>query len=278
MDKYINIQEDNINIYLKEANKFERLTKSREYELVDLTQNGDKHALDELINANLNFVISIAKQYQGHGVSIGDLINDGNEGILKAAFRFDISKGFKFISYAVWWVRQSIIQGINDNARMVRLPVNVINDLSMMSNLIKIFEKTNHREPNIGEFIGKDKNDNQIFYNGVTYPKIDSLNKIINEDGDEFGDILEDKDAFDPNPQEDTAINEELHDLLLTLTKRERLVIIYSFGLDPKFNPMTLGEIGERLDITKERVRQIKEKSLRKLRFGSINLLTIINN
>lgn len=279
MSRYIDIHEDNIKHYLKEANHFERLTKTEEHRLINLTKTGDKIALHKLINANLNFVISVAKEFQGNGVSIGDLINDGNEGIIKAAFRFNTDTGNKFISYAVWWIRQSIIQGINDHGRMIRLPVNVVNNLSQVKQLVKEFEKRENRLPTIGEFVGMDKSGSEVYFDGgLSFPTVRSINKLSTKDGGEYLETIVDEEAFLPNPGEDSAIKDELYELLLTLNERERLIITLSFGLDQNFQVMTLDEIGERLNITKERVRQIKEKALRKLRFGSINLLNIINN
>ena len=272
---FIDVTDESVWRYFKDMDNREPLTQEKEAELSIRIQKGDKEAMDELILANLKFVISVAKEYQGNGSPLSDLINDGNEGMIKAALRFDHTRGFKFISYAVWWIRQSIIQGLNDNSRSIRLPVNVINKLSRINKKIGEFETKFGRKPHIGE----DISDGEIplIFDGIEYPQISSLDLVINDDGDELSSIIpieEDVELYEP---EDNNIKNELNKILNELSIRERDIIKYYFGLIPEFEPMTLEAIGEKLDLTKERVRQIKEKAIRKLRYNSFDLYAIIN-
>lgn len=245
---YIISKEDDVSKYFKEIRKYEPLTAEKEVELAERIKEGDKEAEHELIKANLKFVVSVAKRYMNQGLSLGDLINEGNLGIIKAAKRYDHTRGFKFISYAVWWIQQSILQSLNDNARTIRIPNNV---------LAKIYSKEN--EPT----------------EDLDIPRCTSIHDKINEDGGELLDLIEEpqEEEFDP----DDRIKEELMKALSILTDRERSVIIYYYGLDPDFTPMTLDGIGDMFDITKERVRQIKVRALRKLRYNSSNLFDAMN-
>jgi RNA polymerase primary sigma factor len=183
--KYVNFETENsLTQYFKDVRKSTLLTPNEEIDLAKRIQNGDNIAIEELVNANLKFVISIAKEYQNQGLSLADLISEGNYGLVKAATRFDHTRGFRFISYAVWWIKQSIIQSLNENARTVRLPANVINRLSRLKKEIEKFEFENEREPIYGEIL--DENNEAIDL--VLYPRCSSLNDVINEDGDERGD------------------------------------------------------------------------------------------
>ena len=274
MKKYINVKEDNIHFFLKEANNFNNLTREEEKRQITKAQNGDDKSREVVINSNLNFVISVAKEFQGNGNSIGDLINDGNEGIVKALSRFDNTKGIKFISYAVWWVRQSIIQGINDNSRLIRIPVNMISELRLINKKIIEFEKKFHRLPHLGENIGD--NEKEITFGELKHNVIESLSKPINENGDELGDLMVSENT--PIDIDEPLVKKELRSLLSKLDEREGKIIEMYFGLSGNYEAMKLGEIGDVLAITKERVRQIKENALRKLRFHSINLISIMNN
>lgn len=271
--KYVNFESENsLSKYFKDVRKSILLTPNEEVELAKEIQKGNSQAIEKLVNANLKFVISIAKEYQNQGLSLGDLISEGNYGLVKAASRFDHTKGFRFISYAVWWIKQSIIQGLNDNARMVRLPANVINKLSYLKKEIEKFEFENEREPIFGEIF--DENNEAIEL--IIYPKCSSLNDVINEDGDEMIDVIpmvEDEDDF----VIDDRVKGELVKTLSILDERERNIIECYYGINTDCEPMTLEAIGEKYDLTKERIRQIKEKSLRKLRHNAHDLYTLIN-
>jgi len=253
--KFINPQEDSISNYLKDVRKSEIIDSEKEIELAKRIQEGDSEALNELISANLRFVISIAKEYQNQGLPLADLISEGNYGLITAAKRFDHTKGFRFISYAVWWIKQSIIQSLNENSRTVRLPANVINKLSKIKKEIDEFEKKFERKPLDGQEV-------EVIF----HPTVTSLNSMINEDGDELIEIIEDPNSI--RPDEDINSQEEIKDninkILSVLSEREKSIIEMYFGLNG--SPLTLEEIGEEFNLTKERIRQIKEKAIRKIR------------
>lgn len=272
--KYSNFESDeSIVKYFKDVRKSVILTPDEEVELAIKIKNGDEKAIEKLINANLKFVVAIAKEYQGQGLSLADLISEGNYGLIKAANRFDYQRGFRFISYAVWWIKQSIIQSLNDNARMVRLPSNVINKIALLNKEISKFEFLNEREPVFGEIFDKDEEAINI----VFYPKCGSLNEVINEDGDELIHLIP-SEQIDENKLEITdRIKVELNKVLDILDEREKVIIENYFGINTNIEPMTLEAIGEKYGLTKERIRQIKNKSLRKLRFSSEDLYKVIN-
>lgn len=272
--KYSNFESDeSIVKYFKDVRKSVILTPDEEVELAIKIKNGDEKAIEKLINANLKFVVAIAKEYQGQGLSLADLISEGNYGLIKAANRFDYQRGFRFISYAVWWIKQSIIQSLNDNARMVRLPSNVINKIALLNKEISKFEFLNEREPVFGEIFDKDEEAINI----VFYPKCGSLNEVINEDGDELIHLIP-SEQNDENKLEITdRIKVELNKVLDILDEREKVIIENYFGINTNIEPMTLEAIGEKYGLTKERIRQIKNKSLRKLRFSSEDLYKVIN-
>jgi RNA polymerase primary sigma factor len=264
--KFIETCEDSISNYLKEVRKLDLITPTEEVELAKKIVDGDKKALDKLVNANLRFVISIAKEYQGHGIPLVDLISEGNYGLIKAATKFDHTKGFRFISYAVWWIRQSILQSLSENSRTVRLPVNIVNQLAKVKKEISQFEQENQREPT----------DMDMDLSVLLHPKCGSLNEKINEDGDEILDLISD-DSF-VRPDEDFYSEEilkvELEKTLSVLSKRERDIVNMYFGVDGV--SMTLEQIGDEFGLTKERIRQIKEKALRKLKNNCENLFELI--
>jgi RNA polymerase primary sigma factor len=271
--KYVNFDEENsLSKYFKDVRKSTLLTPNEEVQLAKEIQEGSSAAIEKLVNANLKFVISIAKEYQSKGMPLGDLISEGNFGLVKAASRFDHTKGFRFISYAVWWIKQSIIQGLNENARTVRLPPNVIKKLSNLKKEIERFEFENEREPIYGEIL--DKNNEAVEL--ILYPTCTSLNDVINEDGDEMIDIL----ATEPEDDKlviDEKVKEELAKALEILDERERNIIENYFGINTDCEPMTLDAIGERYNLTKERIRQIKEKAIRKLRFAAGGLYDLLH-
>ena len=274
---YINLNgDDSVTKYFKEVRKSTIITAEEEVELSKRIQEGDDSAIEELVFANLKFVISIAKEYQNQGLPLCDLINEGNYGLIKAATKFDHTRGFRFISYAVWWVKQSIIQSLNDNARTIRLPTNVINKLSQLRKEINKFKLENEREPVYGDIEIEGENVEIInFEQNVTK----SLNDVINEDGSELYEIIE-----NPNTVEvenfydvDSIVKDELNKTLTLLSDRERLIIEYYYGLDSNYEPMTLEAIGEKFNLTKERVRQIKHNALRKLRHNAYELFNVLN-
>jgi RNA polymerase primary sigma factor len=273
---YVNVNGDeSISKYFKDVRKSKLLTPEREVELAILIEGGDEQAIEELVNANLKFVISIAKEYQGQGLSLGDLISEGNLGLVKAATRYDHTRGFRFISYAVWWIKQSIIQSLNENARMIRLPSNVINKISHMKREIEKFEFQNEREPVYSELM-----DNKDFIDIFGLPKCASLNDTINETGGELYEILEDKNAAkeDSFYDIDDRVKDELDSVLSLLSDRERDIIECYYGMNKGYEPMTLEAIGDKFDITKERVRQIKEKAIRKIRHNAHGLFDVLND
>ena len=265
MSKNIFINQAEISHYLKDVRKIKVLTKEREQELAEKILN-PKTTLDEkekinleLLEGNLRFVISVAKDYQGQGVDLPDLINEGNYGLLKAVKNFDWNKGFRFISYAVWWVRQSILQCLNENARTIRLPVNIIQEL--------------HRQKKqTGEKIEKLNSKLALLPTTINY------DRPINEEGDTLIDLIENKDADSPEDsfKDEFNLKNELTKLMSSLDQREKDIIIDYYGLNG--TPMTLQEIGDEIGLTKERVRQIKEKALRKLRNDSYNLLDYLSD
>jgi RNA polymerase primary sigma factor len=263
--RYIDTSEDSISNYLKEVRKIDMLTPEEESVITKLSSEGDKNATEKLIKANLRFVISIAKEYQGQGMPLVDLINEGNYGLVKAARKFDHTRGFRFISYAVWWIRQSILQSLCDNSRTVRLPVNIINQLSKIKKEITQFEQVNQREITHADM------DLSI----LNHPTCGSLNDKINEEGDEIMDLIADNTFNRPDEDfySEEIIKNKLNDVLSTLSDRERDIIDMYFGLGG--SQMTLEQIGDEYGLTKERIRQIKEKALRKLRANSENLFEL---
>lgn len=267
--RFIDNSEESISKYLKDVRKLTMLTADQELELAKKAQEGDSNALEVLVNSNLRFVISIAKQYQNQGLPLSDLIAEGNLGLIKAAQRFDHKKGFRFISYAVWWIKQSIIQSLNDNARTVRLPVNVTNTISKVKKEVATFEQENGRKPDT----------NEMDLSVLNQPYCTSLNETINEDGDEMLDVIEDNTFVSPDQsfQSDSdLLKNELENILSSLSPRERNIIEMYFGLNG--TALTLEEIGDEYGLTKERIRQVKEKALRKLRSKSKNLFNFIQS
>ncbi len=253
--KHIDSKEDGMGIYMKDVRKTNLITAEEEVELAKRIQNGDERALNELVSANLRFVIKIAKRYQNQGVPIADLISEGNYGLITAAKKFDHTKGFRFISYAIWWIKQCIKQSLNDDARTVRLPGNMINKLSKIRKEVDDFEKENHREPTHYEIAR------------VIVPSCTSLNNKVNEDGVELVNLIENNLFARPDilKSEQTNVNNKLlSDAMKNLSKREIEIINCYFGITGE--PMTLEVIGEEFGLTKERIRQIKESAIRKIR------------
>lgn len=272
--KYVNFDsDDSISKYFKDVRKSIILTPQEEIELAKRITKGDQKAVELLVSANLKFAISIAKEFQGQGLPLSDLISEANYGLIKAAHRFDHTKGWRFISYAVWWVRQSIIQSLNDNARVVRLPANVINKLSYLKKEIAKFEYANEREPVYGEIFDKENEPMQL----LSFPKCASLNETINEEGDELIELIAGDSQDEEQMIVDDRIKSELNKTLDVLDERERVIIESYFGINTDFEPMTLEAIGEKYLLTKERIRQIKEKAIRKLRHNAHDLYSLMN-
>lgn len=257
--------------YLQEIGKVQLLTAEDEVRLARGIKTGDQKCLEQLTKANLRFVVSVAKQYQGQGLTLGDLINEGNLGLIKAAYRFDETRGFKFISYAVWWIRQSILQALAEQARIVRLPLNKIGALNKINKTFAQLEQDFEREPS-NEELASTLN---ITLNDLA-DTMRSSGKHISMDAP----ILQGEDGsmIDMIPNEESAspevnlltesLKREVERALTTLTPREADVIRLYFGLSPE-PAMTLEEIGERFELTRERVRQIKEKAIRRLKHTS---------
>ena len=265
--------EDSIAIYFKDVRKSVILTQKEELSLAKRIVKGDQKAIDTLVNANLKFVVSIAKEYQGQGLLLSDLINEGNYGLIKAATRFDHKKGFRFISYAVWWIKQSILQSLNENARVVRLPANIINKISAQNKEILKFEALNEREPVFGDILDR----NNIPVSIINYSRHSSLNDVLGEDGTEFIELLVSEVDDEDKLVVDDRIKAGLDNVLSLLDEREREIIESYFGLNTECETMTLEAIGERYGLTKERIRQVKNKALMKLRFNSHDLYNLIN-
>jgi len=257
--------------YLQEIGEVSLLTPDQEIDLARRIKKGDQDALERLTKANLRFVVSVAKQYQNQGLTLGDLINEGNLGLIKAAKRFDETRGFKFISYAVWWIRQSILQALAEQSRVVRLPLNRVGALNKIGKAFSNLEQEFEREPSANE-IAKEL-DMTAFEVSDTLKisgKHLSLDAPFNQgDDNRLLDVIQDDQQ--PPPDDillDESLRIEVKRALKTLSDREAEVIRLYFGLDRE-HPLTLEEIGEQFHLTRERVRQIKEKAIRRLRHTS---------
>ncbi len=258
--------------YLQEIGKEEMISAEEEVELAQRIRHGDQKALERLTKANLRFVVSVAKQYQNQGITLPDLINEGNLGLLKAAERFDETRGFKFISYAVWWIRQSILQAISEQSRIVRLPLNQVGSVNKIAHEINRFEQEFERKPSLDEIAEKidlpeEKIDEAMNINGH-HISVDA--PFIDGEDNSLLDVM----ANENSPMADSSLVEEslrteIQNALNVLNERERNVIEASYGINRP--ELTLEEIGVKFGLTRERVRQIKEKAIRKLRSCSKN-------
>ncbi|HKJ81608.1 MAG TPA: sigma-70 family RNA polymerase sigma factor [Ignavibacteriaceae bacterium] len=267
--QFTNRESKSLDQYLQEIGKVDLLTPDQEIELAIRIRKGDKRALDALTKANLRFVVSVAKQFQNQGLSLGDLINEGNLGLIKAAQRFDETRGFKFISYAVWWVRQSIMQAIADQSRIVRLPLNRVGSLSKISKAYRDLEQEYERKPTTKELAGiLDMTQEDVAYAMQISGRHVSMDAPFS--GDDDKNSLMDVLPNDDQPSPDTtlmreSLKKEVENALSTLSEKEAKVLRLYFGIDGE-RSATLEEIGEKFDLTRERVRQIKEKALRRLK------------
>ncbi len=257
--------------YLQEIGKVDLITADEEVELAQRIKAGDMRALDKLTKANLRFVVSVAKQYQNQGLTLPDLINEGNLGLIKAAKRFDETRGFKFISYAVWWIRQSILQALAEQSRIVRLPLNKIGSINKINKTYAFLEQSHERPPSAEEIANElDMTVNDVkesLKNSGRHVSMDA--PLVEGEDSNLYDVL--KSGESPNPDRDLlheSLKTEIERALETLTPREADVVRLYFGLGDQ-HPMTLEEIGETFDLTRERVRQIKEKAIRRLKHTS---------
>ena len=257
--------------YLQEIGKVDLITADEEVELAQRIKAGDQIALEKLTKANLRFVVSVAKQYQNQGLTLPDLINEGNLGLIKAAQRFDETRGFKFISYAVWWIRQSILQALAEQSRIVRLPLNKIGSINKINKTYAFLEQSHERPPSAEEIAKElDMTINDVkesMKNSGRHVSMDA--PLVEGEDSNLYDVL--RSGESPNPDKDLlheSLRTEIERALETLAPREADVIRLYFGLGNQ-HPMTLEEIGETFDLTRERVRQIKEKAIRRLKHTS---------
>ena len=263
-----NREDTSLNKYLHEIGKVGLITAEEEVDLAQRIHNGDLDARDSLINANLRFVVSVSKQYQNKGMSLPDMINEGNLGLIKAAERFDETRGFKFISYAVWWIRQSILQALAEKARIVRLPLNRFSHINKIKRAITVLEQKHEREPTIVEITQAlelaPTDVTEAIKNAGQYISFDA--PLTQDEEGNMYDVLLIEDTYSPDKELLTdSLREEIERVVNSLTQREANIIRLTFGLNGK-HVHTLGEIGEKYNLTRERVRQIKEKAIKRLK------------
>ncbi|HTP80709.1 MAG TPA: sigma-70 family RNA polymerase sigma factor [Bacteroidota bacterium] len=269
--QYTNRESQSLDKYLQEIGKVDLLSPAEEIDLAKRIKKGDQKALEKLTKANLRFVVSVAKQYQNQGLSLGDLINEGNLGLIKAAKRFDETRGFKFISYAVWWIRQSILQALAEQSRIVRLPLNRVGALNKIGKAFSTLEQEFEREPSASELA--EELDMSLFEVSDTL-KISGRHLSMDApfaqgEDNRLLDVIQDQRQPAPDSTlMEESLREEVRRALHTLSEREAQVIKLYFGLEQEHS-LTLEEIGEKFNLTRERVRQIKEKAIRRLRHAS---------
>jgi RNA polymerase primary sigma factor len=254
--------------YLHEIGTVELLSSEKEVELAKRIRKGDRDALDQLIKANLRFVVSVSKQYQNQGLSLPDLINEGNLGLIKAAERFDETRGFKFISYAVWWIRQSILQALAEQSRIVRLPLNKIGSINKINKTFNKLEQEFQRDPTIDEVASLMESKPELIEDAMNFSNVHiSMDAPLrDEEVNNMYDVMLNEDS--PSPDSglmNTSLRKEIERSLATLGSREADILRYYFGLNG-VTAHTLEEIGDEFGLTRERVRQIKEKAIKKLR------------
>ena len=251
--------------YLQEIGRVDLITAEEEVELARRIKQGDQIALEKLTKANLRFVVSVSKQYQNQGLSLPDLINEGNLGLIKAAQRFDETRGFKFISYAVWWIRQSILQALAEQGRLVRLPQNKIGTYNKANKAYMAFEQEHEREPSteeLAEILEMSETEiNNIFQSNTRHTSLDA--PVHEAEDVAMGDLLEGSDDTDEDVMKD-SLREEIRRVLKSLSPREAEIVNAYFGLDGE-NGVTIEQIGIKYDLTKERIRQIKERAIKRL-------------
>ena len=264
-----NRESQSLEKYLQEIGKVDLLTPEEEVDLAKRIKEGDKEALEKLTKANLRFVVSVAKQYQNQGLSLSDLINEGNLGLIKAAQRFDETRGFKFISYAVWWIRQSILQALAEQSRIVRLPLNKVGSLNKINRAFAALEQEFEREPTTEEIaklleLSVEEIETTL---GVASRHVSMDAPFVDGEDNSMLDVLENENTPDTDVhlEYSESLRREIERSLSTLTTRQKDVLIYYFGIGLE-HPVSLEDIGDMLGLTRERVRQIKDKAIAKLR------------
>jgi RNA polymerase primary sigma factor len=268
-----NSDDENIlSMYLKEINRIPLLTREEENYYARKAAEGDKEAKDMLVNANLRFVVNVAKKYQNQGLPLSDLINEGNIGLMNAIERFDVEKGYHFISYAVWWIRQAILKAISEKARMIRLPLNRANELVQIEKAKKRLQTNGKEEPEV-EDIAKATNmdaDHVADLISISQDLVSLETPVYADKGSsQLGDFIEDTDYHAPEDTAmDNSLKEDINKLLKTLSEKEADIIRYRYGLDGR-SPLSLKDIGEKYNLTKERIRQIEKKAIKRLQHPS---------
>ncbi len=266
-----NRESKSLDKYLQDISKIELITADEEVELAQRIRAGDQEALDKLTTANLRFVVSVSKQYQNQGLSLPDLINEGNAGLVKAAKRFDETRGFKFISYAVWWIRQAILQALAEQSRIVRLPLNKIGSINKINKAYSFLEQTHERAPSADEIANNlDISISNVKQSMKISGRHVSMDMPLREgETSTLYDVVKSEES--PRPDADLMRNSliiEINRALDTLSEKEAIVLRHYYGINKK-HPMSLQEIGDSFGLTRERVRQIKEKGIRRLRHTS---------
>ena len=273
-----NKDSESVDRYLMEISKKELLTPQEECELAKLSREGDIDALDKLVQANLRFVVSVAKQYQNQGLSLNDLINEGNLGLIRAAQKFDETRGFKFISYAVWWIRQAMAQAIIEQSKIIRIPTGKVQNFSKINKAFQMLEQEYMRDPSVEDVMKKtgltEDDINEYLKNIVSTVSTDAGLGMGEDGGDmTIGDTLHDNSHMLPDDEMmRNSVETQLMNMLATLNEREKEIITLYFGLGGT-DTHTLEEIGEKLNLTRERVRQIKERCLERLKKRSSSSL-----
>jgi RNA polymerase primary sigma factor len=264
-----NRESQSLEKYLQEIGKVDLLTPEEEVQLAVKIKQGDQNALERLTKANLRFVVSVAKQYQNQGLSLSDLINEGNLGLIKAAQRFDETRGFKFISYAVWWIRQSILQALAEQSRIVRLPLNKVGSLNKINKAFSQLEQEYEREPSPEELatVLEIATEEVATTLGVAARHVSVDAPFVDGEENNLLDVLENPNALktDVHMEYNESLRQEIERSLSTLTDRQKDVVKLYFGIGIE-HPMSLEDIGEKFGLTRERVRQIKDKAINKLR------------
>ncbi|MFP4619474.1 MAG: RNA polymerase sigma factor RpoD/SigA [Spirochaetaceae bacterium] len=267
-----NDDENILSLYLKEINRIPLLTREEENYYARKAAEGDKEAKDKLVNANLRFVVNVAKKYQNQGLPLSDLINEGNIGLMNAIERFDVDKGYHFISYAVWWIRQAILKAISEKARMIRLPLNRANELVQIEKARKQLQVGRGEEPEV-EDIAKETNmdiDHVANLINISQDLVSLETPIYADKGSsQLGDFIEDTEYRLPEESAlDNSLRDDINKVLLTLSSKESEIIQYRYGLNGK-SPLSLKDIGEKYNLTKERIRQIEKKAIKRLQHPS---------
>jgi RNA polymerase primary sigma factor len=270
---YKSISDENVlSMYLREINRIPLLTREEEDKTARAAANGNPAAREKLVNANLRFVVNVAKKYQGQGLPLPDLISEGNIGLINAVERYDVDKGYHFISYAVWWIRQAILKAICEKARMIRLPLNRANELVQIEKARKVVQERENTETEIHEIARLLDMDAEHVADMINISRdLISLENPVyaNKDSSTIGDFIEDENYRAPDSQVvDNALHDDLESVLETLNKKEADIIRFRYGLGNRV-PMSLKEIGDRFNLTKERIRQIEKKALKRLQHPS---------